>query len=388
MASIQFSPMTSIFNNMAAGTVIFGSPGSGKSFYLLNIIANALIMEQKIFALDPKDDLGVISDIFPSVEYININDIIPGSLNPFKVLKDIDTNTLTSIISIICGGLTDDQNTAISPILNDFVNKYKREKKVTGTSNVSFSDVTNYLYANDNDAARTVGNKLNTHRDSRYGALLFDDGEDYTEEEIKSQFDDNSKIISLHGMNLPKSETKNLTEEQKFNSGIVFIICKMLRDILTKGNYPTLFIMDEAHIALRNPSFSEIVDDFLVLGRSLNIATILATQNATHVPASIAQLIASKFCFKSSTKEAKAFLENFYNADKNNMADFDSISFQIGEFETGNCFYIDSKNRSGFFKVTSLFGSDVTSNPLMKKAKPKKSSNMIKKNKNENKNII
>ena len=90
MASIQFSPMTSIFNNMSAGTVIFGSPGSGKSYYLLNIIANALIMEQKVFALDPKNDLAVISDIFPSVEAIDINDIIPGSLNPFKVLKDID----------------------------------------------------------------------------------------------------------------------------------------------------------------------------------------------------------------------------------------------------------------------------------------------------------
>lgn len=357
-SSIQFSPFTSIFENKASGTVIFGSPGSGKTYFLLNLIANAMMFNQRIFALDPKDDLGIITEIFPNVEYIDINNIKPGALNPFKVIKDIDTNTLSSIISIICGGLTDDQIISITPIINDFINKHKRN-----SSNVTFADVADYLYANDNVQAQAVGTKLQIHRDSKYGDLLFEESDNSV------SFDSNSKIISLHGMDLPKSQDTQMSEEQKFNSGIVFIICKMLRDLLTSGGYPTMFLMDEAHIALKNPSFSTIIDEFLVLGRSLNVPTVLATQNPTHVPESISQLIASKFCFRSSTNEAASFLNMFFNKDGDNMADFDSIVYQIGQFRSGQCFYIDSWNRTGIFKVTSLFGDDITSNPLSKKKK-------------------
>lgn len=359
MASINFSPLTAIFENKAAGTAIIGSPGSGKSFFILNLMANALMMEQRIFALDPKDDLGVISDLFPSVEYVDINNIKPGALNPFKVLNNLDTNTLVSIISIICGNLTDDQSIAVTPIVNDFINKYRRNPGV----NVSFSDVADYLYANDNQYAQAVGTKLQIHRDSKYGALLFE------QSNSSMDLDSSSKIISFHGMDLPKGSAAKMTEEHKFNSGIVYIICKMLRDLLTSGGYPTMFVMDEAHIAFQNDAFKSIIDEFLILGRSLNVCTVLASQNAGHYPHDIAQLISSKFCFKSSTNEASAFLNMFFNKDGNNMADFDAIVYQIGQFSSGQTFYIDSENRSGIFKVTSLLGDDITSNPLSKKKK-------------------
>ena len=355
MASVQFSPFTSIWENGAPTTVITGKPGSGKTFFTLNQIANCLIFSCRVFCIDPKNDLGVISKVFPEVEYININDIKPGALNPFKVIKNIDTNILSSIISIICGGLTDEQIVSITPIVNDFVLKYKRNKM-----NVSFADVADYLFANDNHDAQTIGTKLQIHRDSKYGPLLFEDGENL-------DFNNKSKIISLHGMDLPKSQDSKLTEIQKFNSCIVFIICKILRDLLTEGGYPTLFVMDEAHIAFQNKDFMNIIDEFMVLGRSLNVATILATQNSTHFPDGIAQLVSSKFCFKSSTNEAEHFLNSFFNKDGNNSADFESIVYQIGQFGVGDCFYIDSQNRSGIFHVTSLLGNDITSNPLMRK---------------------
>lgn len=355
--TINFSPFTSIFENKTAGTIIIGKPGAGKSFFLLNLAANALMFEQRLFVIDPKDDMSVLANIYDGIEVIDINDIKPGGLNPFKVIKDIDTNTLSSIVSIICGGLTDDQIIAITPILNDFINKNRRLNM-----NLSFSDVVDYLYANDNIEAQAIGTKLQIHRDSKYGPLLFENNE--TEETgLKS----NSTIISLHGMDLPKGQSGSMTEEQKFNSAIVFIVCKMLKDVLTQGKYPTLFILDEAHIAYQNESFSRIIDELLVLGRSLNIAVVLASQSTSHYPEGISQLVSSKFCFNSSTDDATDFIEKFYNKDFDGMADFDSIVYEIGQFETGNVFFIDSNNRTGIFKVTSLLGDDITSNPLMKK---------------------
>lgn len=356
MSTINWSPFTSIFENKAAGTAIIGKPGSGKTYALLNFIANELIMNKFVFGIDPKNDLGIIANIFPNVEYIDINNIKPGALNPFAVIKDIDTNTVISLISIICGNLSDEQTIAITPIINDFINKQKFSNQI-----IKFTDVANYLYANDNKYAQVIGTKLRTHQDSKYGPLIFSDDNSTT-----MHFDFRSKIISLFGMDLPDPNTPKLNENQKFNSGIVYIICLMLKELLTQIKYPTLFIMDEAHIALKNDSFASIIDEFLVLGRSLNIATILATQNASHFPDGIAQLISTKFCFKSSSDETKKFLDLFFNKTEENMADFDSIVNKVGDFKTGQCFMIDSENRSGMFKITSMLGDDVSSNPLLR----------------------
>lgn len=362
MSSVNFSPFTSIFENKAAGTAIIGMPGAGKTFFLLNLIANACIMNQMIFAIDPKNDLGVISDIFPEVEYIDINNITPGSLNPFSVIKNVDTNFISSLISIICGNLSDNQIVSITPIIDDFINQNNFRNR-----NLTFTEIAEYLYANDNRDAQVIGTKLKIHQKSKYGPLLFDDINYETNK--KFNFTHQSKIISLFGMDLPKPTTKKLNEEQKFNSGLVYIICSMLKQLMRDIKLPTLFVMDEAHIALQNESFSTIIDEFLVLGRSLNIATILATQNASHFHESISQLIANKFCFKSSPNETKKFLDMFFNKTPDNMADFDSIINKVAEFESGQCFFIDSENRSGMFKVTSLLGDDITSNPLNKKKK-------------------
>lgn len=362
MSTINFSPFTSIFENKAAGTIITGKPGSGKTFFILNLIANSLLMNQKIFALDPKDDLGVISDIFPQVEYININDVKPGALNPFSVLKHVDTNFIISLISIICGNLTDEQLISITPIVDDFIKK-QRNSSLT----LNFTDIVNYLYANDNKDAQSIGTKLLISKNSKYGSLLLAD-ELHDGIELSSE----SKIISFLGMDLPDPNAKQLTEVQKFNSGIIYIICNMLKELLISEKYPTLFVMDEAHIAMKNASFAATIDEFLVLGRSLNIATILATQNASHFPEEIPQLIASKFCFLSSTSEAQKFLDMFLSKSVDSSEDIESIVYQISTFnKSGQCFFIDSNNRTGIFRVTSLLSNDISSNPLTKKKKKK-----------------
>lgn len=363
MGTVQYSPFTAVFENGASGSVITGSPGSGKTFFLLNVLSNCVLMKQRIFAIDPKDDLGVLSEVFPGeIEYIDVNNIQPGSLNPFAVLDDINTITLTSIISIICGGLTSKQKTSVTPILNDFINRSRRRPK-----SVSFTDVANYLYAHDDSNAREVGVALEIVKDSKYGKLLFTDDleEDKTNDFV---FTAKSKIVSLHGMDLPVANAKKITEEQRFNSAIVYIICKMIRQKLVSGGYPTLITIDEAHIAYQNEDFAKLIDDFLVLGRSLNCPTILASQSTGHYPDGIDQFVSSRFCFKSSTKNALQFLNTFLPTDELEgvSSDYGKIASKINNFNTGECFYVDKKNRAGFVKIVSSFDSSVTSNPLEK----------------------
>lgn len=366
MSTVQYSPFTAVFENGASGSVITGSPGSGKTFFLLNVLSNCILMKQRIFAIDPKNDLGVLAEVFPGeIEYIDVNDIKSGALNPFAVLDDINTITLTSIISIICGGLTSKQKTSVTPILNDFVNKSRRRPR-----SVSFTDVAEYLYAHDDSQAREIGVALSIAKDSKYGKLLFSDEFDEDNNNAKDEFvfTAKSKIISLHGMDLPIANAKKITEEQRFNSAIVFIICKMIRQKLVSGGYPTLITIDEAHIAYQNDDFAKLIDDFLVLGRSLNCPTILASQSTSHYPEGIDQFVSSRFCFKSSTKNALQFLNTFLPTDEMEgiSSDYGKIASKINNFNTGECFYVDKKNRAGFVKIVSSFDSSVTSNPLEK----------------------
>ena len=74
MASVQYNPFAAIFENRPATSVVIGRPGAGKTFFLLNVAANCLMLETGLIAIDPKDDLGVLEDVFPDkVEVIDIN---------------------------------------------------------------------------------------------------------------------------------------------------------------------------------------------------------------------------------------------------------------------------------------------------------------------------
>lgn len=367
MPSISWSPINSILENKSAGTVIIGSPGSGKTYFLLNIAANCLLTGCRVIYIDPKNDASALLNIYKDIKITDVNNIAPGALNPFNVLKDVSSNVMLSIISCICGNLSDEKLVSISPIVNDFVIKNNRDK-----ANINFSMLANYLYASSNIEAQTIGTMLKMNEDSKYGKLLFSPGEEAVNIGSKSE------IISLLGLELPAANknSENLSPEEKFSSAIVYIICKMLREILTEDNkIPTVLIIDEARIVFSNPALHAIINDFLTLGRSLNIATVLASQNITHFPSGIGQLISSKFMFASSYKEASEFLEEFDGSassvglDRTSIIEYiENIKEKVGG--PGGCFFIDSKNRGGFIKIKSNLG--VTSNPLFKKREENK----------------
>ena len=177
--AIQFSPFTSIFENKAAGTIIIGQPGNGKTYFLITVVSNLLIMNTKIFAIDPKNDLSVLANYFP-INVVDVNKIVPGAMNPFRVFRDVNTNAILAVVDIICGGLTQEQNVVISPIVNDFVVKFKRTGEIP-----NFSDLADYLYANDNINCQAVGTILKMSADSKYGPLLFGESDDSQNEFTK-----------------------------------------------------------------------------------------------------------------------------------------------------------------------------------------------------------
>ena len=355
-------------------TIVVGSPGSGKTFALLNIAANCLGMGQRVIAIDPKNDFDKLYNVNPSINIIDINKIRPGALNPFEFLKKIDekgrvkfidTATLMTIIEIMCGKL--DRNTIISitPIVTDFVTK----AKTTGDY-YDMQDVADYLYANQNESAQTVGTMLKMFEDNKYGKLLFT-RETNVKPLVLSSTD--SMVISLHGLSLPDYSKKpeDYDANERFTSAILYIITTKLLDILSGDNkVPTTLICDEAHLLFGSKEMGAIIDRFLVLGRSLNVATVLASQGISHFPKGIANYITTKFMFKSSMEEAQLFLDAFDTSKINpsSAIDVDSIVSSATNFPTGTCFMIDRLNRNGIIRIKSIYDVNLlTSNPFAKK---------------------
>ena len=357
-------------------TIVVGSPGSGKTFALLNIAANCLGMGQRVIAIDPKNDFDKLYNVNPSINIIDINKIRPGALNPFEFLKKIDekgkvkfidTATLMTIIEIMCGKLDRHTIIGITPIVTDFVTK----AKTTGDY-YDMQDVADYLYANQNESAQTVGTMLKMFEDNKYGKLLFT-RETNVKPLVLSSTD--SMVISLHGLSLPDYSKKpeDYDANERFTSAILYIITTKLLDILSGDNkVPTTLICDEAHLLFGNKEMGAIIDRFLVLGRSLNVATVLASQGISHFPKGIANYITTKFMFKSSMEEAQLFLDAFDTSKINpsSAIDVDSIVSSAINFPTGTCFMIDRLNRNGIIRIKSIYDvSLLTSNPFAKKRK-------------------
>lgn len=364
MSTVRWSPTTAQRLNKSPGTMVCGSPGSGKTFFMLNVCANCLGTGQRVVVIDPKNDFSKLLNVSNNVELIDINHIRPGALNPFTFLDRFDTSTLLTIIEIICGKLDKEDIIEITPIVKDFVTQFIRDNQYR-----DMQDIADYLYSRDSVAAQKVGTMLKTYEDNKYGPLLFTREENVIPLHLSKT---SSMVISLHGMSLPDytKKAEDYDANERFTSAIIYILTAKLLEILSGDNkIPTTLVCDEAHLLFGNKEMSQIIDRFLVLGRSLNVATVLASQGVSHFPDGIANYITSKFIFRSSIEEAQLFLEKFDTSklDANNAIDVDSVVSGITKLETGKCFMIDSQNRNGFIQIISNYDvQKLTSNPFDK----------------------
>ena len=227
MSTIKWLPTTAMGmnDNPTPGTIIVGSPGSGKTFFLINIAANCLGMGQRVIAIDPKNDLGAICNISKNIEVIDINNIRAGALNPITFLKrelpdgtfePVDTTTLLSVITLLTGKLDQNDIIDVTPIIEDFVNSVRRNNEYH-----DMTDVANYSYKNKSLACQQVGTLLRKYQDSKYGPLLFTD-ETNIEPLIISK--DKSLLITMHGMELPdyNKKAEDYTDNERFTSAIIY----------------------------------------------------------------------------------------------------------------------------------------------------------------------
>lgn len=344
--TVYFSPVTPIFENLPPGCIIAGAPGAGKTFFMQTLMTNALQERCIVISLDPKNDHQGMLKIDPTIKFRDISQ--KESLDPFRCIENVDTNFILSIIDTICGGLSKNDIVAVTPIVSDYVKRAK-------TGNASFLKMTNYLYSNQNPVAQQIGTILKANENSEYGKVFFNN-----DKECMS-IGRESTIICLFGLPLPKTDKREeWSKEEMFSSAIIMVLVKMLRNILTKKNpIPVILFIDEAHIILANPHIYKIVEEFLILGRSLNIATVLASQNVSHFPEDFSNYVSNRFQFRSSRNEVQEFLRRFLVSQEEEINSL--VSFATNA-RNGACIFIDRRNRVGEIQISSDLG--LTTNPI------------------------
>ena len=374
MSTINWMPTTAHMLNDAPGTIVVGSPGSGKTFACMNFAANCLGMGQRVVVLDPKNDFNRLYNVNPNIELIDLRNAADGALNPFEFLKKenedgsiqyVDAATIMTIIEILVGTGKMDGNgktyTKITPIIQDFCKKVRLEDAYA-----DLNDVATYLLSRDNNEAQTVASMLNLFKDNDFYKLLCSRNES---KPLKLS-DTASMVITLFGLPMPDYNKKpeDYDANERLTSAIIYIVTSKLLEILQKEHIiPCTLFCDEAHLLFSNPQMAGVIDKFLTLGRSLNCATVLASQGISHFPDGIANYITSKFMFKSSADEAELFLEKFIDKDSAYGMDLGSIVSSVTNLPKGCCFFMDRKNRNGIIRIESIYDVDkLTSNPFKK----------------------
>lgn len=290
-APVFFDPHYPILINKPPVTLITGSPGSGKTFSALIMAAQSSVLGKLTFCLDPKgdfialkklEDAGVLQDvniwsIFSDIDGSQINESNYGLLDPLQLTNDRAENIALTVdtIKALVQNVSNKQSTSLIPIVQD----------VAESSDPSLSRVVRKLQQSQDDDIRALGLQLDVPMNMAISKLLVNTGAPNTENIFTRR--KGLTVINLMGLNLPSSDSdeKAYSVDERLSTVIMRLITLLVLDAmksLPKKILKTLFI-DEAWVVFGNAAGAAMIDQAALLGRSLNMATILATQSPTHI---------------------------------------------------------------------------------------------------------
>lgn len=327
---VFFDPQTALFNNNPPTTLITGAPGSGKSFLALYITALSALNGKQVAAIDPKGDFLPLMNLKDELGGVHLIDIKntgrPGLLDPFKIADNReDRITLAlGLLNIFRGGLTNREETLITPIIEDLLNE----------KNQSMTRLIEMMRTSNKEDVRLLGSSFDLFSKVKYASLCF---APKNRRVPPMKLQEGLTIFSLYGMDLPLPGETELSKEQKLAVGIMYLLTDFLKNLMGSDiSKPKTLVVDEAHIIIASKQGAQILQRIALLGRSRNLSMLLITQNTTHLQnLDIKNTISTRFAFKSTRDEAKTIIADMELPKGENHEE------RIVELETGSCLMKD-----------------------------------------------
>lgn len=313
---VFFDPHYPISINRPPVTVITGEPGSGKTMASMLLAAHSAISGKSTVILDPKGDFinlkqlesgGILPgvtvwSIFNNIDTSEVSEENYGMLDPTYLTDDIHQNASLTIevMQTLIPSITEKQMSRLIPIVQD----------TTQMAVPSFSNIERLLKRDADDDIRALGFRLDVFLKSPIAKILVNNKS--TKRSIN--LEDRTVVMSLLGLNFPNSTVKRngYSNEEALAVVVMQLLSHLIFDLMkktSKSKRKTL-VIDEAWAVAATKSGKKLIADASLLGRSLNMATILTTQSPLHLESqagddssSIGSTISTRLAFKNTSKK-------------------------------------------------------------------------------------
>lgn len=340
---VFFDPHTPIASSNPPGIFVSGSPGGGKTFFSMTLAWMSAVAGKITVYLDPKADSVKLLNLRNDIGNVTIWDLSSedaekGILDPFSIEKDPGKQRLLvmSLISTFVGELTATQTNVLTPIINDVSRMEKPSMEAV---------MQMLLQSRDSQEARALGNHLRLLRDLPFSKLCFDH---YEGDRMK--IGKGLTIITLLGLQMPDPDTDpdDYSVTDRLGMGIMYLVTNFISNIMMSEHdspqfqhYPKTIIIDESWSVMASKSGKRTINEICRLGRSLNTACVLISQNADDIDRSgIQNSISTRFAFKVKTMDEGIRVRDSFGLPK----DVHIEQAMVDQFMKGDCIMKDFQN--------------------------------------------
>lgn len=311
---VFFDPHYAIRTNKPPVSLITGSPGSGKTVASLLLASHAALLNKTGFILDPKGDFlalqllqnaGEIENvkvwsIFDSLDDSGavVSEENYGILDPTCLTDNASENVALTMraIETMVKELGPKQRNRLIPIVQDVAN----------SKAPSMNDIKMILARDKDPEIATLSREIGLMLDMPAGKLLS------ASPSIRNRLEvDNGIIVaSLMGLSLPSSNKspKSYSEMERVSVAIMQLLIQLVLNSMKKvpKTINKILFIDEAWAIFNNEHGRELIDEVALMGRSLNMAVVLATQSPLHIKgsdgsASLDTAISTRIAFKNTS---------------------------------------------------------------------------------------
>lgn len=370
-APVFYDTHTAInMKSKSGGIVITGAPGSGKSQLGMSLAMMSAISGKKTVYIDPKNDSLGMAELQDELDgHLQIKDLNDGSqtgkMDPLitESTPEKKVAKATALVRILVGNITNDQETLLQPMITT----------VAYGSDPSLSNLTNLLLRRRETELSVIGTKLQTIQQSDpMSGLLFKRGRGETEIDT---IDDGLTIITVLGLKMPAlgANPESYEPKERLSLGIMYLIVDFILTVMSDNAHklePKTVLIDEAWAFIASEGGRNAVSQLFRMGRSLNTACILMTQNITDLESSSDD--------KNSLLNSAVTRFAFRAEDKNEIQDLCEslgISYQsfgdvFPDLDTGTCImkdYLGRVSRVHIIQQNARWVHSFETNPMKKR---------------------
>lgn len=344
LTPVFLSPHVAMAQNSPPGIIITGAPGGGKSFSAFTLTYQMALQGTWCIYIDPKGDALPMQNLHGlNTTVLDLREGNDGILDPFGigVTPEDKKDLALEVLMLFLGGnarVTPKQENAISEALNT----------ITAQPDPSLLKVLHFLQASQEEEIKQIANRLELISTLPFSRLCF---APKTIEALNVQ--NGLTIITLLGLDLPGVETNpaTYTNKNKLAIALMFLLTNYTRQLMmnSKKNHPKAIIIDEAWAVTATEQGQKLVSEVARMGRSLNTALLLISQNAKDFEkGGVINSASTKMAFRAKDPEELSNILSVFG-----LPDNDTNRSIIVNLKNGECLMKDASDRIGRVQIDS-----------------------------------